>query len=199
MSHSVILLAAGYSSRMGTLKALLPWDGLPLIEYQIRQLMETSFTDIIVVLGYESNRVKKTIEKYPVQIVINNNYAYGKTSSIKEGINALPHETQTYLIVSVDTPIDAQTVENMLQHFLHTQANIIIPVNSGKRGHPILIDACLKKELLSITEEKMGLKEILETHHSAIGELEVEKEHILFNLNSKEDYQSYKSKFERRN
>ena len=39
---SAILLAAGESTRMGRQKALLPWDGTTLIEYQLAQLARST-------------------------------------------------------------------------------------------------------------------------------------------------------------
>ena len=44
-----ILLAAGESSRMGSLKAMLPWRGVPLIEHQIRCLIDAGVNQVVVV------------------------------------------------------------------------------------------------------------------------------------------------------
>ena len=48
LSHSAIILAGGRSSRMGRPKALLMFDGEPLIAHVVRMLQQ-SFTEIIVV------------------------------------------------------------------------------------------------------------------------------------------------------
>lgn len=197
MAHTAILLAAGYSSRMGIIKALLPWDGMPLIEYQIQQLAETSIHTVVVVLGHAAEEIKKSIKKYPVQIVINPDYASGKTSSIKAGIKAVNKNQSSFLIVSVDTPIKSQIIEKMLPLMSQTNSKIVIPVYSGKRGHPILMDGSLQKDILSISEEKMGLKELLRKYQSSTSELKVDSEHVLYNLNTKENYISAKEHFER--
>ncbi|WP_066401165.1 nucleotidyltransferase family protein [Neobacillus mesonae] len=198
MSQTAILLAAGYSSRMGGIKALLPWNGLPLIEHQVQQLLKTSIKDIVIVLGYKAYEIKKVIVKYPVQIIYNPNYSNGKTSSIKAGINALKDYSRTYLIVPVDTPIESQMIEMMIQQLLCNNSNIVIPVYSGKRGHPILLNGSLRNDILSISEEKMGLKELLRKYQSSTSELHVNKEHVLYNLNTREDYISLKDHLERR-
>jgi molybdenum cofactor cytidylyltransferase len=198
MKHAAILLAAGYSTRMGTPKALLPWNGLPLIEFQIQQLLKSTFSTIFVVLGHQAQEIKKLIDKYPIQIIINNNYPQGKTSSIIKGVVTLPNEIQSFLIVPVDTPIESNTVDQMLNLLLKTQSKIIIPVYSGKRGHPILIDASLRENILTITEEKLGLRELITEHKSTIGELVVKNNHVLYNLNTKSDYETLKKISERR-
>ena len=52
-----ILLAAGESSRMGQLKALLPWRGATLIEHQVASLFEGGVDRIVVVVGHEADRL----------------------------------------------------------------------------------------------------------------------------------------------
>lgn len=59
---AAILLAAGLSSRMGQLKALLPWKGRTLIQYQIEQMKQAKINEIVIVLGYQAERVQKTFQ-----------------------------------------------------------------------------------------------------------------------------------------
>ena len=47
MSVSAVLLAAGESTRMGTLKALLPWGEGTLLEYQVAQLRASRCGEMI--------------------------------------------------------------------------------------------------------------------------------------------------------
>lgn len=197
MQHTAILLAAGYSSRMGDLKALLPWEGLTLLEFQVRELLKTSIDNIIVVVGYKADRIQRVIDHYPVQIIFNPAYAFGKTTSIKAGIQHWT-DSGSYLIVSVDNPVDSNIIQNMLDLLEHTKSKIVIPVYSGKRGHPILLEGSLKNDILSITEEKFGLKELLRKYQSSTCEFQVDKESVLYNFNTKKEYLTIKDKFERR-
>ncbi|RHW41583.1 nucleotidyltransferase family protein [Neobacillus notoginsengisoli] len=183
---------------MGTIKALLPWKGLPLIEYQVQQLLKTSIKNIVIVLGYQAPEINQVIEKYPIHIIYNPNYANGKTSSIKTGIRALKENSCSYLIVSVDNPIESSIIEMMLKQLRCKNSNIVIPVYSNKRGHPILLNGSLRDDILSISEQKMGLKELIAKYQSSTSELHVTKEHVLYNLNTKEDYICLKDHFERR-
>ena len=85
---SAIILAAGEGKRIGSTKALLNWGNENLINYQINSLSHERITEKIVVVGSESEKVKKSISKNEIKIAENNNYLSGKTSSIKKGIDA---------------------------------------------------------------------------------------------------------------
>ena len=52
--YTAILTAAGYSSRMGNMKALLPWHGTSLILHQISILRSAGCEEIVVVVGPEN-------------------------------------------------------------------------------------------------------------------------------------------------
>ena len=93
---SAILLAAGVSRRMGTLKALLDWHGRPLIIHQIVTLREAGADEVVVVLGHRADelqaRVGANSDVYAagnVRCVINTHYAEGKTTSIKTGLRGI--------------------------------------------------------------------------------------------------------------
>ena len=60
-STSAILLAAGVSRRMGTLKALLDWRGRPLIIHQIVALREAGADEVIVVLGHRADELQARV------------------------------------------------------------------------------------------------------------------------------------------
>ena len=51
ISVAGVLLSAGLSTRMGRHKALIPWKGSTMIEYQIRALLLSGVDCICVVLG----------------------------------------------------------------------------------------------------------------------------------------------------
>lgn len=192
MRHvSAILLAAGRSSRMGRLKGLLPWEGKPLIAWQITQLQLSLVDEIVVVLGYEAEYYERVIQPYRVLSVLNTDYNEGKTTSIIQGLKAIGPQTEAILVVAVDQPLRKQTVNRMIQHMSHTRKAIVIPVYENKRGHPVLFSAVLKKELLQISENTQGLKRIIRTHYEQISELHIDDAWVSYNFNRPSDYERY--------
>ncbi len=183
-----LLLAAGLSSRMGKLKALLPWKGMPLIQYQIEQMKEADIDEIIVVLGYQAEHLQKIISACGTQIVINKHYEYGKSSSIRKGISSLQKEVDGIFISAVDQPVPSAILKTMKAHLEKNEAAVVVPTYETKRGHPILLHASTKNDLLVINEETLGLRSIIRKYKKQITYLEVNHPSILLNFNKQEDY-----------
>ena len=96
-----ILLAAGYSSRMGRLKSLLPIGGTTVIRRQAEVL--DGLTDrTIVVTGYRGDEVEAHLSGSRVTTVRNQAFAEGMFTSVKAGILALDQEVSAFLILPVD-------------------------------------------------------------------------------------------------
>ncbi len=56
-----ILLAAGKSSRMGSMKQALPFRGKTLLGHSLIQALESNLREVILVLGHRFEEIKKTI------------------------------------------------------------------------------------------------------------------------------------------
>lgn len=93
--RNAIIMAAGTSSRFVPLsseipKGLLEVRGEILIERQIRQLHEAGITDITIVVGYMAAKFNYLIERYGVELVMNEDfYRYNNTSSLIRVLNKL--------------------------------------------------------------------------------------------------------------
>jgi molybdenum cofactor cytidylyltransferase len=187
---SAILLTAGKSTRMGSLKALLPWKGTTLLQHQLSQFHLSKVDQLIVVLGYQSTKLLPYLENVSAQLVWNEHYEMGKTESIKKGLLSLNENTDCIMIASVDQPVSQALIDAMVTQFIETKSKIIIPVYNGKRGHPILFSSELLEELRQINEDTNGLKVIVHKRKQEISELTVEDRSVLFNFNSPKDYEA---------
>ena len=92
---SGILLAGGYSSRMGANKAELPFGGLRMIDWQVQRLRLLGIDDILIA-GYEG-----AVEggRFVPDIVPHR----GPLSGIHAGLSAA--EREACLVLSVDAPL----------------------------------------------------------------------------------------------
>jgi molybdenum cofactor cytidylyltransferase len=188
---TAILLAAGESSRMGQPKPLLPWGGLPLIQYQIASLSEASASPIVVVLGHNSEDIAPYVENSPtLQTVINPDYAEGKTTSIRLGVSQVLDDVDGILLLAVDQPRPADLVRRVIEEHLRSGALITHPTYNGRGGHPIIFAGSLKSELLAITEEQQGIREVVGRHQDSIRTVAVESPIARVDLNTMGDYES---------
>jgi CTP:phosphocholine cytidylyltransferase-like protein/thiamine kinase-like enzyme len=77
---NAIILAAGFGSRFVPLtfelpKGLIPVKGVPMLERQIRQLLEKGVDNIIIVVGYLKEKFDYLIDKYNVKLIFNPDFA----------------------------------------------------------------------------------------------------------------------------
>ena len=185
-----ILLAAGESSRMGQLKALLPWQGQSLLEHQVSALREGGADRVVVVLGHRADDLRPLLEgKDGVSWTLNPHYLQGKTTSIKAGLSALDSVAlDVILLLNVDQPRDAADVARVLEaHRTHGHA-VTVPEYRGKGGHPIALSATLLPELLEIDEDTQGIKAVVRRRPGSVQRLPIDNPGILLDLNTPEQY-----------
>ncbi|MDE2787806.1 MAG: nucleotidyltransferase family protein [Chloroflexota bacterium] len=198
---SAILLAAGVSRRMGTLKALLDWQGRSLIIHQIVSLREAGADEVIVVLGHRADELQARIgvnrEVYDlgrVRCVTNEDYAQGKTTSIKTGLWALgpsPDPDAAILMLNVDQPRSVGIIQQTLAaHRNGNDSLITIPTYQGKGGHPIIVSRRLYGELIAIDEQTQGMRAITERHRDCTQRVELGAAELLWDVNTPEQYQA---------
>jgi len=175
---------------MGQLKALLPWQGKPLLVHQLDALLEAGVACVVVVLGHQAELLKPLAEGKPgAAVVLNPHYMQGKTTSIKAGISSLPPDVTDILILAVDQPRSGRCLKALVDAHLTSRSPISQPRYQGKRGHPMLFRASLLPELKAIQEETQGLKAVVRRHQSQVNYVDVDWPEVLLDLNSPEDYQ----------
>ncbi len=189
---AAILLAAGESSRMGRSKALLPWQGKTLLAHQISALRQGGVDRVVVVLGHRPDTLQPLVQAHEgASWVVNLDYAQGKTTSIKAGLNSLgPGELSVILILNVDQPRSASIIRDLIQRHRDNGGLITIPTYNGKGGHPILLDPVLLSELRSISEATLGVKAVVRAHQNQTHRTEVATAEVLWDLNTPEEYEA---------
>ncbi|HLO17874.1 MAG TPA: nucleotidyltransferase family protein [Anaerolineales bacterium] len=187
---SAIILAAGESKRMGQPKMLLPWGKLTVIEHVITTFLHAGIENLIVVTGGAREKVEKTIEQYPVQIIHNEDYANGEMlSSLQRGMKALSHQVQATLIGLGDQPqVQEGSVRLICKTYRASESRLIVPSFQMKRGHPWLVARPLWQELLEMKTPESP-RDFLNRHADEIHYVNVDTPSILTDLDTPQDYQ----------
>ncbi len=194
MGAEAILLAAGESSRMGKPKALLDWFGVPLVSAQIASLTEGGVDRIIVVTGAHHGEISGVVSDVPnAQVVNNPHWASGKTTSIKAGLSVLSCDCDTIVLLAVDQPRPAWVVERALNSHRQTKPPVTSPRFSGHGGHPLFFDGSLLDELVNISEEREGVREVIKKHEDSMNRVCFESSIVRLDLNTPEDYEAARS------
>ena len=187
---SAILLAAGLSTRMGRNKALLPWLGSTLLEYQLGQLSRSQAQYIVLVLGHEADKLQPLTAKVPgLWTVVHSAYREGRAGSVVAGVESLASHTSAVVIIGVDQPRPTEILDRLIQAHLEGPGLITIPTYEGRRGHPIIFDGSLIEEIKSISEETQGLRQVVRRDAARVHEAPVSSPIVLLDLNTSENYQ----------
>ena len=183
MRFGAIILAAGYSSRVGGFKPLMELGGHSLIARCAQLFHRASVADIYVVSGYRRKEVEAEAARLGLASIHNPHYDRGMYSSV---CAALPHLTQVdgFFMLPVDIPLVRPATIGALSAAFDGQA-VIHPHFGDLRGHPPLIPAHLISGLLAYNG-KGGLKSFLQQQHSR--EVAVWDRGILLDADTPEDF-----------
>jgi molybdenum cofactor cytidylyltransferase len=178
LRRAAIILAAGASQRMGTPKALLPWNGMTLVEYAVQQARDAQ-ADPVVVLGPATQHVRLN-----AATVLNPEPETGRSASIRLGASALADDVAAIVVQSVDQPVPAW----VLLALFAAGGEVGVPTFGGRRGHPVCVAGRFLRELREVDEASEGLRAVVRRHR--VTEVPVETEAVLWNLNDPEAFAS---------
>jgi molybdenum cofactor cytidylyltransferase len=182
---SAIVMASGFSTRMGENKLLMKYKNKTIIENTLDTLKEINFKEVIVVSQYKE--VLSIANRYKFKTVLNNNAYIGQSESIKLGIKN-SSQCYGYMFFVGDQPLlDKNDINEMIKCFENNKDNIVIPIYENKKGNPVIFPICLKEKLLMLKNEEKGKKVI--GNYDKIKYTKVGKETLL-DIDTKKDYES---------
>lgn len=186
---AAIIPAAGYSSRAGFFKPLLPTDSSLVIERSVHTFKQAGIEDIRVVVGHKAELLIPVLTRLGVKTIVNPHYDKGMYSSVQTGVKSLGNKVEAFFLLPADYAfVSAETMRSLMRAFDASSSEVIYPVYKKERGHPPLISAKLRNIILS-TEPEGGLKELLEREFHNSTETHVDDKGILIDIDSEEDYQ----------
>ena len=163
---AMLILAAGESKRMNGIKQLLPWKKTSLLGNTIEHALNSNVNEVYVVLGANSEKIKESIAKYPVQIIKNNNWKKGMGTSISCALEYFKINNLNYkavLITLADQPlIDAKYYNLLILYFSTNKEKIIASSTNNKPSVPAIFDNSYFEKLSQLNQDK-GAKELLKT------------------------------------
>lgn len=166
-SIGIVILAAGASTRMGTPKQLLRYQG----RYFLRHITETAIASgcdsIVVVLGAYVNQIRSEVDALPVHAVENPHWAEGMGSSIRVGIRTLSDRAanvQAAIVLLCDQPFTSvQLIHQLIAAYDADRQPIVASSYAGILGVPALFDRCLFPTLLTL-EAQQGAKHLIQSY-----------------------------------
>ena len=187
---SAILLAAGQSKRMGgDNKLIKKYNKKYLINYIVGTLIKSKVDKIIIVLGFQSPKVRKiTAKNEKINFIYNKNYKSGISSSIKAGLKRVSKKNIGFLIVQADMPLISKNIINSICYVVKkNRKEIIAPTYKGKMGNPIGFKYSMVK-ILNKVKKDTGAKKIILRNKKRLGFIKVNSKSIFKDFNTKRDF-----------
>ncbi|GAA3706868.1 nucleotidyltransferase family protein [Zhihengliuella alba] len=167
-----LLLAAGAGTRLGRgPKALLPFRGRTLVEALAGELRAGGCAEVTVVLGAGAEEVRRLPGLHDCNLVENPRWRNGMGGSLQVGLASTPADHHV-LVALVDQPgVGAAIVERLLG--AHRPGRVTAAGYRGRdgelrRGHPLVLDASLKRAAAESATGDAGARDFLRAHPELI-------------------------------
>jgi molybdenum cofactor cytidylyltransferase len=192
---SAVVLAAGESKRMGEKKELLPVAGESMVRIVTEKLLRSSRVDeVIVVLGDRADDVGRALAGVTderLELVGNLRYREGMGVSLAHGVSACSWGTGAIVVALADAPFFTVELLDALIDAHAAGARIAVPVNAGRRGHPVVFDGAYRGELEGLGGDA-GARGVLEREAASVVEVEAGDDAFLVDIDDRDDYEAVK-------
>jgi len=198
-----ILLAGGRSSRMGSAKGLLNYQGSFWILEQLKRISKSKISCVYIGLGHNAHhyfdaipwleQAKDDFVSYlslKVKVVINAEPELGSFATLHSVINAVAGESDLFI-----SPIDVPVLKtDELNKLIETKNTVVFPYTKKRSGHPIKLTATFWQSLLALdlTDKDARLDfQVKKLAHANISRVPVMDTVVLKNINTPLEWQAY--------
>ena len=177
-----VIMASGFSKRMGFNKLKLEYSNISLLENCLKKLSSIPFNEVLV-CGREE-WIKSLSEKYNFKYLNNLNAHLGQSESIKLGVKNSNGKGITFF--TADQPLlSEKTILTLYYNFLKTNL-ITIPIIINNRFSPVFFPDEKKAEFLKLEGDSGGKPIIKSTPLINLISFSSEKE--FSDIDTEEDY-----------
>ena len=193
MNIITVILAAGYSSRMGSFKPLLELDGEPAIARLCRSFSQLGLC-LCVVTGHNAAALRPIIASLGAAEAYNPDFADGMFTSIREGVRyAHTQGVDGVLLTPVDCSlVTPEAIKRVIDTAEAHPDRFSVAVFGGKKGHPLYIPAKVFDEILA-HDGTNGLKGVTRRYDSELIRVETLDEGVLLDMDTPEGYEHMKN------
>ncbi len=187
-----VILAAGFSSRMGRDKARLPIPGGGwFLSRLARTFLSAGCPEVMAVVGPLGDEVHSAAarERLPIRFGVHPDPSRGQLSSLQEALAVLAGRAPRGLLMApVDQPlIAADTVRRVGEEWSRSAAPVVRPSRAGRHGQPVLFDASVLDELRA-ADVSAGARAVVRAHAAEARDVEVEDPGAFEDIDTPEDY-----------
>ena len=167
---AAIILAAGSSRRMGENKLLLNFLGASLLLRATNNALGAWLVPVVVVVGFEEERMRRELQRLPVEIVTNPDYGGPSSLSMHAALRALPDDVAGALVILPDMPVVSSEMLRDVKAAAEDapQSPLVASRYGDVTAPPILFRRALFDELLAWSGEGCGKPVVKEHAYEAV-------------------------------
>jgi molybdenum cofactor cytidylyltransferase len=166
-----LVLGAGGSRRLGRPKQLLPYRDGTLLGHVVGVARACPFDQLVVAIGGAAAEVRDQVELPGVDIVVNEAYGEGCSSSIAAALGTVDARCDTLVLMLGDQPgVTAATVAALVAG--RGDAPLAVCRYDDGRGHPIAFGRSVFAELADLHGDK-GVWRLLDRRAAEVREVPV--------------------------
>ncbi len=140
---ATVILAAGGSARLGRPKQLVRLHGRTLLDRAVSAALAATEGPVIVVVGADGLRLRSVVARWRtrrVEIVHHAGWREGMSSSLRRGLDTVPHGARGVLFMLADQPhVDARSLERLIAAWRRRPSEPAAAVYSGRLGVPAIL------------------------------------------------------------
>ena len=156
----IVVLAAGFSTRMGRSKALARIHGVSLIRRTIAVLAPFAVKKIIVVTAPRSSRMRVELRGQHVTLVANPARALGLSTSVLRGLRVARFSGATLLLPMDLAELASRDISRLLSRWRSAQRRVTARRLGGRSSTPLILPRWLYPRVAGLAGD-VGLRELL--------------------------------------
>ncbi|MFZ5587355.1 MAG: DVU_1551 family NTP transferase [Thermodesulfobacteriota bacterium] len=189
-----LILAAGFSRRMGRFKPLLELGGASPLARAVNLMRAAGADPVLVVSGHQAEALRPPLAGLGAAEVHNPAYAQDMYTSVRAGAAALPGGIDAFFLLPVDIPlVRPSSLLALAEAFAQKRPAAAYPDFLGVAGHPPLIAAGLIPEILA-WEGRGGLRGLLAGHADRAVWVPVCDQGVLLDMDTPEAYAALRAR-----